>query len=160
MKYKLQNYVIKFFLLSVIFFMSSSASASGSCNDRPPAEDFVCNVQSKFVICRMKVRLDLLKESSPDITYACIEEDKAKITPLYQSVKNITRKNPEASKSLQNLYSYWLSSMDALKKIKNERPDKYQYRLDKRELGLRLKSDDFLVKSKLNNEEFDSYPPI
>jgi len=150
MKYKLQNSIINFFLLSVIIFMSSSASASGSCNDRPPAEDFVCNIQSKFVICRMKVRLDLLKESSPEKTYACIEEDKLKIIPLYQSVKNITQKNTEASKSLQDFYSYWLSSMDALKQIKNERPVTYQYRLDKRELSLRLKSDEFLHKSKMN----------
>ena len=150
MKFKLQNSIIKFFLLSVIIFISSSATASGSCNDRPPAEDFVCNVQSKFVICRMKVRLDLLKESSPEKTYVCIEEDKTKVTPLYKSVKNITRKNPEASKSLQNLYSYGLSSMDALKQIKNESPVTYQYRLDKRERGLRLKSDEFLNKSKLN----------
>ena len=98
----------------------------------------------------MKVRLDLLKESSPEKTYACIEEDKLKIIPLYQSVKNITQKNTEASKSLQDFYSYWLSSMDALKQIKNERPVTYQYRLDKRELSLRLKSDEFLHKSKMN----------
>ena len=99
----------------------------------------------------MKVRLDLLKESSPEKTYACIEEDKTKVTPLYQSVKNSTQENPEARKSLQNLYSYWLSSMDALKQIINESPVTYQYRLDKRERGLRLKSDEFLNKSKLSN---------
>ena len=150
MKNNIKNYVTNIFLLSVIIVMSSSVSASGSCNDRPPAEDLVCNIQSKFVICRMKVRLDLLKESPPEKTYACIEEDKLKIIPLYQSVKGITRKNTETSKSLQDLYSYWLSSMDALKQIKNERPVTYQYRLDKRERNLRLKSDAFLLKSKIN----------
>ena len=121
MKYKLKNSIIKFFHLLIIILMSSSASASGSCNERPPAEDFVCNVQSKFVICRMKVRLDLLKESSIEKTYACIEEDKIKVTPLYQSVKNITQENPEVNKSLQDLYLYWLSSMDALKQIMVDR---------------------------------------
>jgi len=92
----------------------STAHASGACNELEPANDFVCNVKVRYVTCSMKVQLALLKNQSVNDTYACIEEDKAAVEPLYQSTKIALQGNASAIAELKSMYVFWLASMDKL----------------------------------------------
>lgn len=92
----------------------------------------------------MMIRLELLKESPFDKTYTCINTNKAKIQPLYNSANNFLKTDSASNKLLVDLYNYWLESMDALQKDKDEAESYYQQRLDKRELELRKQGDKLL----------------
>lgn len=127
---------MKYVLFVASLFLSSPVFASGACKTLPAADDFVCNTYAAFQFCKLEVEIGLLKGSSPSETFSCIDEEKMAIKPIYKTAKKALDGNEDATEALKDLYSYWLSSMDALIPDMNEKKLEYKYRLSAREDGI------------------------
>lgn len=119
-----------------IALMSHQAHASGSCKEIPPIDDFICNTNAKFVLCRLEVGLALLESKNRPQAQKCVEEGKEAIKPIYQTARRAIGRNAGAQAALKDLYSYWLTSMDSLWPDMGMRQYQYEAQLQKRQLGI------------------------
>ena len=138
---------MKYILIAITWLLSDSVLASGACKELPPANDFACNTQVTFTVCKLQVELGLLKGSPPNEAFSCIEKYKEEIRPVYNSAKQGLIDNEDATEALKELYSYWLSSMDALIPSVDERKFEYRQKLSERELGMKDRANRLRIES-------------
>lgn len=138
---------MKYILIAITWVLSGSVLASGACKELPPADDFACNAQVTFTVCKMQVELGLLKGSPPNEAFSCIEKNKEEIKPVYNSAKQALIDDEDATEALKDLYSYWLSSIDAIIPGADERRLEYRQKLSERELGMKDRANRLKIES-------------
>lgn len=138
---------MKYILPAIMLLLSDSVLASGACKELPPADDFACNTQVTFTVCKLQVELGLLKAVPPKDAFTCIEKNKDEIKPVYNTAKQALIDNKDATEALKELYSYWLSSMDALIPGVDERKFEYRQKLSERELGMKDRANRLKIES-------------
>jgi len=123
-------------LLALATTCVTPASGSVACKKGlAPAEDFACNANITFAICKLKAQIAELSGSYDEVS-KCIAQWKKDIKPVYEAAKKKTATNPDASKALKDLYAYWLASMDALIPSPGETKGHYEAKLQERDQGI------------------------
>ena len=135
-----------FFIVLYLSFIGINNKVVAEEQEPNPVLVFVLEAQLAFKICKVSMQTDLLGselgETYPRY-YECLDNIKAEIKSKYQASKEIVPSNTEAENILKNFYAFWLTAMDGLIPLMDERKIAYENRINENEselarLGKRL----------------------